>query len=162
MLAHKLDLDAFVDQPFKLIAIHSSVEDYKLAFLLNKHLGLRLARARNDVDFYNKSVRAFFALFQFRDQHKYCEYYLICNKFKGQSKTTGGSGSLFGDEEMASKTIHLLPELSKVDFLLKIEEESGSFPERKLLERIKEIPQIATAYTIDINDLKSKENLIFD
>ena len=162
MLAHKLDLDAFVDQPFKLIAVHSSVEDYKLAFLLNKHLGLKLARARNDVDFYNKSVRAFFALFQFKDQQKYCEYYLISNKFKGESKTSIGCGSLFEDEEMASKTMHLLPELSKVDFLLKIEEETGSFPERIFLEKLKEVPQISTAYTININDLKSKENLIFD
>ena len=162
MLAHKLDLDDFVDQSIKLIALHSSVDDYKLAFLLNKHLGLRLARARNDIDFYHKSVPAFFALFQFRDQQKYCEYYLISNKYKGQSKAAGGSGSLFGDEELAIRPIHLLPELTKVDFLLKIEEESDIFPERQLLEKIKEIPQIATAYTINLNNLKSKENLIFD
>lgn len=163
MLAHKLVLDAVVDQPFKLVAIHCSVEEYKLAFLLNKHLDLRLSRARNDVDLYIRSVRAVFALYKYRDQQKYCDYYLISNKCKGQStRTTAGFGSLFGEEEMASETTYLLPEFNKVDFFLKIEEESEFVSEALLLDRIKEIPQIATAYSIETNKIKSKDNLIFD
>lgn len=162
MLAHKLVLDAFVDQPFKLIAIHCSIEDYKLAYLLNKHLGLRLSRARKDIDLHEKSVRALFSLYKFRDQQKYCDYYLISNKFKGQTSSVGDFGSLFGDEALASKTTNLIGEYGNVDFFLKIEEEVDSFPEREFLENLKEIPQIATAYSLNINDLKSKENLIFD
>lgn len=163
MLAHKLVLDAVVDQPFKLIAIHCSVEEYKLAFLLNKHLDLHLSRARNDIDLHIKSVRAIFALYKFEDRQKYCGYFLISNKFKGQSKqTTAGFGSLFGEEEMASETTHLLPEYSKVDFFLKIEDESDFVSEVLLLDRIKQIPQIATAYSIETEKIKSKENLIFD
>ena len=163
MLAHKLVLDAVVDQPFTLIAIHCSLEEYKLAFLLNKHLDLRLSRARNDIDLHIKSVRALFSLYKFEDRQKYCDYFLVSNKFKGQSrKTAADFGSLFGNEEMASETTHLLPEYSKVDFFLKLEEESGLVSEVLILEKIKEIPQIATAYSIDTEKIKSKENLIFD
>ncbi|WP_424492666.1 IPExxxVDY family protein [Salinimicrobium sp. GXAS 041] len=163
MLAHKLVLDAVVDQPFKLIAIHCSLEEYKLAFLLNKHLDLRLSRARNDIDLYIKSVRALFSLYEYKDQQKYCDYFLVSNKYKGLSKkTTEGFGSLFGEEEMASETTHLLPEYAKVDFFLKLEEESGLVSEVLLLDKIKQIPQIATAYCVATENIKSKENLIFD
>lgn len=163
MLAHKLVLDAVVDQPFKLIAIHCSIEEYKLAFLLNKHLNLRLSRARNDIDFYINSVRVLFTLYKYNDQQRYCEYFLISNKSKGQSqKTTADFGSLFGEEEMANGTTHLIPEFNKVDFFLKIEEEADFVSEVLLLEKIKEIPQIATAYSIETSKIKSKENLIFD
>lgn len=163
MLAHKLVLDGFVDQPFKLIAIHCSVEEYKLAFLMNKHLDLRLSRARNDIDLHFKSIRALFALYKYRNQQKYCNYFLISNKSNGQSKkATAGFDSLFGEDEMASEKIHLLPEFSKVDYFLKIEDESDFVSEAWLLDRIKEIPQIATAYSIESNKIKSKENLIFD
>ena len=55
MLAHKLVLDDF-DNPFKLIAIHCSSEDYKLAFLLNRHLNLKLARTRKDHDFTSNTL----------------------------------------------------------------------------------------------------------
>lgn len=163
MLAHKLILDAVVDNSFKLIAIHCSVEEYKLAFLLNKHLNLRLSRGRNDIDLRIKSSLAVFALYTYKDEQKYCDYFLISNKCKGQSiKTTADFGSLFGEEEMSSETIYLLPEFKKVDFFLKIEEDSDMVSEALLLERIKEIPQIATAYSIETNKIKSKENLIFD
>ena len=164
MLAHKLVLDAVVDQPFKLVAIHCSIEEYKLAFLLNKHLDLRLSRARNDIDLHIKSVRALFALYKYNDHQKYCNYFLVSNKSKGQTKQAeAGFGSLFGEEEMASKTTHLLPEYAKVDFFLKLEEEESDLvSEVLLLDKIKEIPQIATAYSIETEKIKSKENLIFD
>ena len=161
MLAHKLVLDDF-DNPFKLIAIHCSSEDYKLAFLLNRHLNLKLARTRKDHDFTSKAVRAEFALYRYNNEKQYCDYYLISNKFRAESKSTSGEGSLFGEETLDLNRIHLLPQYRNIDFLLKIEEEYESVSERKLLEQIKQIPQVATAYTIDTDNLKFKENLIFD
>lgn len=163
MPAHKLVLDAIVDQPFKLIAIHCSIEEYKLAFLLNKYLHLRLSRTRNDIDIHIKSVQTVFALYKYEDKQSYCDYFLISNKFKGQSKqTTAGLGSLFGEEGFASETNYLLPEYCKVDFFLKIEDESHFVSEAVLMDKIKQIPQIATAYSIEPEKIKSKKNLIFD
>lgn len=161
MLAHKLVLEDFVN-PFKLIAIHCSSEEYKLAFLLNRHLNLRLARTRKDHDYTSRAVRAEFALYRFNNEKQYCDYYMISNKFRVESRTTSGAGSLFGEETMDSNLIYLLPQYKNVDFLLKIEEEYESVSVKKLLEQIKQIPQVATAYSIDTDNLKFKENLIFD
>ena len=161
MLSHKLILDDAEYQNFKLIAIHCSVEEYRLAYLLNKHLDLKLSRARNDIDYQTSTGHAVFGLYKYEDQHKYCEYYLISNKFRGETTTTG-FGSLFGEEETASTTAHFLPEFSKVDFFLKLEEESDFISETLILDRIKQIPPVATAYSIKPDQIKSKENLIFD
>ena len=73
MPAHKLVLDEIFEQPYKLLAIHSSVEDYKLAYLLNKHLKLKLARMPKNIDLQKGSENAFFAHFLFQDhQSKIC------------------------------------------------------------------------------------------
>lgn len=162
MLAHKLILDDVADQPFILVALHCSVEDYKLAFLLNKYLHLQLARARKDIDYYKKSSQALFAFYEFRDLQHYCNYYLVKNKCMGQSMTSGSVGSLFGNEEWGSGNSYLLPEFQKVDFFLKIEEEDCSVPEKIILDRIKQIPHVATAYLVEGEQIKSKQNLIFD
>ena len=161
MLAHKLVLDDD-DSSFKLIAIHCSSEEYKLAFLLNRHLNIRLARTRKDHDFVSRSVPTEFALYKFNHHQQYCDYYLISNKFRMLSKTQSGGGSLFGEEAFDSNLIYLLPQYKQVDYLLKIEEEYESVSEKKLLEQIKEISQVATAYSIETENLKFKENLIFD
>jgi|SRR5690606_26636549 len=161
MLAHKLVLDDD-DTPFKLIAIHCSSEEYKVAFLLNRHLNIKLARTRKDHDFISRSVRAEFSLYSYNHHQQYCDYYLISNKFREVSHTATGEASLFGEEALDSNVIYLLPQYKKVDYLLKIEEEYESISEKKLLEQIKEISQVATAYSIDTENLKFKENLIFD
>lgn len=162
MLAHKLVLDAVVDQPFILLAIHSSVEEHKLAYLLNKHLKLQLSRTRKDIDLFVNKIQTLFTLFKFNDKQQYCSYYLISNKTKGISRATNNLNSLFGEEEISTNTVHLLPKLKKVDFFLKIEAESALVKEKDLLQIIKQIPQVSTAYFIDQNQLESKENLIFD
>lgn len=162
MPAHRLILDDVFEQPFKLIAIHSSVEEYKLAFLLNKHLELRLARSPKDVDFQLKDFKILFALYTFEDVQKYCKYFLISNFSKGEPVSSFDANSLFRDEKLSFKKMYLLPEFKQVDFFLKIEEESAPLSEQLLLNKIKEIPQVSTAYGIDFHQIKSKENLIFD
>ena len=162
MPAHRLILDDVFEQPFKLIAIHSSVEEYKLAFLLNKHLGLRLSRASQDVDFRIRNLKVLFALYQFEDIQKYCKYFLVSNFSKGETALDKESRGLFRDEQFSFEKMYFLPEFKKVDFFLKIEEESNPVSEKLLLNKIKEIPQVSTAYGIDFHQIKSKENLIFD
>ncbi len=162
MPAHKLVLDDVFEEDYKLIAIHCSVEDYKLAFLLNKHLDLRLARSRKDIDFQMENTRILFALYSYEDQQKYCEFHLISNISKAELQSTNESNSLFGQQETTLKKSYLLSEFKKVDFFLKIEEESDMISEKLLLEKIREIPQVSLAYSIEHEEIKSKENLIFD
>lgn len=162
MPAHKLVLDEVFDESYKLIAIHCSVEEYKLAFLLNKYLNLKLARSRKDIDFQIEGLRILFALYTYEDQLKYCTFSLVSNVSKAELKANTNSNSLFGLKETTLKKSYLLPEFKKVDFFLKIEEEIASVSEKLLLEKIKEIPQVSLAYSIEDHQIKSKENLIFD
>ncbi|GAB2761903.1 IPExxxVDY family protein [Salinimicrobium soli] len=162
MPAHKLVLDEVFEQPFKLIAIHSSVEEFRLAFQLNKYLDLRLSRSRQDIDFQMEDLKVLFALYEFEDLQKYCRYFLVSNVSKGELASNASQNSFFGYEEPAFKKLYLMPEFKQVDFFLKIEEESEMLSEKVLLKKIKEIPQVSTAYSIDFHQIKSKENLIFD
>lgn len=162
MPAHKLVLDEVFEQPYKLIAIHSSVEDYKLAYLLNKHLNLRLARSPKDIDLHMEKEHVLFAHFLYEDQQKYCSYHLVSNITRRETMSGSGEDSLLFGEHLAVKKSYLLPEFKQVDFLVKIEDEMDAVSEKLLISRILEIQQVSTAYAIDFDRIKTKENLIFD
>ncbi|NJY61352.1 IPExxxVDY family protein [Salinimicrobium sp. CDJ15-81-2] len=162
MPAHKLVLDEVFEQPYKLIAIHSSVEDFKLAYLLNKHLNLRLARTPKDIDLHMEAEHVLFAHFIYEDQQKYCTYHLVSNISRREAMSGSGEDSLFFGEQLAVKKSYLLPEFKQVEFLVKIEDELDAVSEKLLISRILEIQQISTAYAIDFDRIKTKENLIFD
>ncbi len=162
MPAHKLVLDEVFEQPYKLIAIHSSVEDYKLAYLLNKHLNLRLARSPKDIDLHMENDHVLFAHFYYEDQQKYCSYHLVSNITRRETMSGSGEDSLLFGEHLAVKKSYLLPEFKQVDFLVKIEDEMDAVSEKLVISRILEIQQVSTAYAIDFDRIKTKENLIFD
>lgn len=162
MLTHKLVLDEVEDDYFKLIALHCFIEEYRLAFLLNKHLQLKLARTRKDLDLIFNGVHVQFPLYQYEDVSKQCRFYLVSNR----AYIEGGKGveavGLFDKEHWDAKPYNLLPEFQNVDFFIKIEEEGNSISDRVILETLKNIPQLSTAYIVDNEKIKSKDNLIFD
>ena len=162
MPAHKLVLDEVFEQPYKLIAIHSSVEDYRLAYLLNKHLNLRLARSPKDIDLHKNEEHMLFTHFIYEDEQKYCSYHLVSNISRSEAVSGSGENSLFSGEQLAVKKSYLLPEFKQVEFFLKIEDEMDSLSEKLLISKILEIQQVSTAYAIDFDRIKTKENLIFD
>ncbi|MDT0676398.1 IPExxxVDY family protein [Autumnicola musiva] len=162
MQAHKMLLDEVEEDSFKLVAIYSSVEEFRMAYLLNKHLNLQLKRARRDVDFNYKAVQAMYALFTSKDPKTHCTYHLVCNKYKGKPKKVLSSGSLFDEEEVRPLEMQLIPEYKKVDYFLKIGEDVQDQNFTKLVNIVYNIPQVLAAYSIDVENLKSKENLIFE
>ncbi len=162
MQSHKLMLEEVEEDHFQLVAIYSSIEDYRIAYLLNKYLKLNLKRERRDVDFNQKNIRALFALYTFKDPTNYRTYHLVANKFKGEAKKVLSSGSLFTEEEVRPLEVQLIPEQKKVDFFLKIEEDINPMQLNRLVNRIGQIPHVQAAYRIDLDQLKSKQNLIFE
>lgn len=159
MALHKLVVDDFYDASYSLMAVHSRVEDYRLAYLLNKYLNLNLTRLPQDLDY--KYFAATYSLYEWIDEAHFTTWHLISNVCKKEEDSLQSSGSLFSLNEKVLKTYHLLPELKNVDFLIKITNDDRHFDERDLLEKLQQIPQIITTYTIDIDQLRSKENLIF-
>ncbi len=163
MANYKLILEDDFKDEFTLIAIHCSEDSYKMAYLLNKHLSLQLQRRRTDLDFSKQGLEISFAWFEFEDLYAYNNYDLLRNKFKTVGARTVASGGLFGIEDSEEQIIeYLLPEMKTVDYLLKISSDYQDVPIRKLLHDLNEINQVISAYSIEVEKLKSKNNLIFD
>ena len=104
-----------LEDDFALIGIHSSEEDYRLAYLLNKHLNMHLIRFHEALDFENSTAQ--FPLFEYKDEKNFLNYYLINNThlhFVDQENME----SLFGGNYTMS---YLVPEKKNVDYFLKIE-----------------------------------------
>lgn len=161
MQSHKRLLEV-EDEHFYLIAIYSSLEGYKMAYFLNKYLKVKLERERTDIDFNHTEYDAFYALFSHKGPNSYYSLDLVANKFKGEPKRILSSGSLFEEEELSPQEVNLIPEYNKVDYFLKISEEIQPKEFTRILNKIGQMPGIQATYAIDIDKLKSKQNLIFE
>jgi hypothetical protein len=51
MQVYALEMDDFCEEPYSLIGIHSTLEDYKLAYLINQNLNTRFYKAIKDLEF---------------------------------------------------------------------------------------------------------------
>lgn len=159
----KLVLDEEMDEPYTLVAIHCSEEEYKLAYLLNVRLGTRFKRRPTDLDFSSDGSLVTYPIYDFEDVQKYNSYHLVANRCRFEDTTLQCAIGLFAaDVSEKAKTHYLLPEFKKVDYILKIYSDFEAFPLRKIISEINEIKQVISAYTLEMNDIKSKNNLIFD
>lgn len=159
MTMYKLDVDDFYDDSFTLIAIHSQIEDYRLAYLLNKQLDLRLYRCERDLDF--KYFTASYSYFVYEESSQCRTWYLISNTCVSETESLQSTGSLFDFGQKNMKTHYLVPEYKTVNYFLKIEEAAAHFDESSVLKKIIELPRIITSYKVEANQLKSKNHLIF-
>ncbi|MBF8149204.1 IPExxxVDY family protein [Winogradskyella sp. F6397] len=159
MALHKLQVDDFYDDSYKLIAIHCRIEDYRLAYLLNKHLELKLERKEQDIDF--KYLESSYSIFEWDNETEYVLWNLISNICKKEEDSLSSTGTLFSASEKVLKTFHLISEYKKVDYFIKISDEIQNVDEKMILNKLQAIPQIITSYTVDPLKIKSKDHLIF-
>lgn len=140
------------EEEFDLVGIHTGMEDFALAFALNRVFKIRLQRTTKDIEF---TPRINYPCFEWKDELLDRNWMLFVNSCitSQQTKPNG----LFPDEP--SYTMHsLIPEHKEVNYLLKIDEGQGT---NELIQEIKAIPKIITAYAITTDKLKSKPNLIY-
>lgn len=162
MAHHKLELEDDFKEAYSLVAIHCSEEAFKMAYILNKDVGLRLQRRDVDLEFSNKGLEITFPLFEYEDSIQYTTYNLVANKCKSEIANVQSSNGLFSSELPETMVTYLLPEQKGADYFLKISSDFEIIPMRKLVFEINQIKQVISAYTIDVEELKSKSNLIFD
>ncbi|WP_340832493.1 IPExxxVDY family protein [Polaribacter sejongensis] len=149
-------MDDFCEEEYSLIGIHSTLEDYKLAYLLNKNLNTRFYKAKEDLKFVIEEKKASFSIYNYENIEYDYEWFLITNSYRTENQSA--SNELL----LTSETItYLIPEKKKVDFFLKICGDSDDDFVMKTVNRIKSIDNVITAYSIDKNTLKSKDFLIF-
>ena len=146
--------DDFCDDSFVLLALHSTVADYRLVYALNEHLTAAFKRARSDFDLGEFSA---FPIFEWQDDMNDSYWALIANHSSKQQLLNGND--LFQNEPTPSVS-KLLPELKEVDYFLKIEN-GDNLDTKALLRRLQAIPELMAAYEVTTNKLKSKNNLIF-
>ncbi|WP_456378730.1 IPExxxVDY family protein [Lutibacter sp.] len=144
-----------LEDDYLLVGIHSTEEDYRLAYLLNKHLKTKLIRFKHPLDF--KDSNAEFPLFEYKDVNNFMNYYLINNKYS-QLVNNQQEGLFEGNY---STIAYLIPEKKNVDFFLKIEGCNQQNFVNSVVDKLNNIQQIITSYSMEPNTLKSKDYLIF-
>ncbi len=150
---HKIMGD-FYEDPFNLVALHSSLEDYELVYFVNLHLKTRFKRCKEDLQL---TQQLSFPIFEWKDEKNDSYWSLITNN-SAQEEDSPRSDLFEGEP---SFTIHhLVPEYKEVDYFLKIEQDDFDV-ESSVLKPLLKTPKIITAYTVETDKLKSRNNLIF-
>jgi len=137
-LLRKITIKVAINFDFSVIGIVSVAKGYQLCSVINKHLSINLVR-QSAADFDNNSEMAITS-FRHNDEVTRISYSLVANK--------SGKG-------------YLIPERSQVDFFLLIK---GNHIKVKdiVLEKLKTMNNIQTAFEIAVDQLQSKENLILE
>lgn len=160
MAIHRLTIDEFDEVNYELIAIHTSLEDYRLAFFINQNLPILLSKNKNEIQAKTKDGEAWFSRYTFEDDEDDVSWNLIQNKNEILVPKKDKSRNLFADasQEIASR-VYLLPEFKKVDYFLKVENSEDNA--NNVIARLNTIKTISTIYTVNANQIRSKNNLIF-
>ena len=162
MAIHKLDLGEFDEIDYDLIAIHTSLEDFRMAFFINQILPVNLSKSENEIQINIKEGETHFSRFYYNDDESAITWNLIQNKNKIVQHKTGNSENLFSDLTMeVSTNVFLLPEFKNADYFLKIENNDGAMNVSKIQSILNTIENITTVYSVETNKIKSKNNLIF-
>ena len=154
---HKLNLNQFPEN-YHLIAIHSDLDEFRLAFFLNKKLNIGLKRKNNDIYFSEQNAN--YSSYEFLDDTKYLKWIFFSNKSLVSEKSPDQDLSLFGKGSTALNKISLLSQQKSVDYFLIIENIANKTYIDKVLKKISEISGVITSFLSD-NKLENKENLIF-
>jgi hypothetical protein len=161
MAIHKLLIEDFDQIDYDLIAIHTSLEDYQLAFKLNQKLYLSFNRNSNEISIDVQNIETFFSRYTFEDEEQMVVWDLIQNKQEIQLPIKTKAKNLFENNNINITTrVSLVSELKKIDYFLKIEHDSH-YKINDLINNIKTIDSISMVYEVNPNKIKSKNNLIF-
>ena len=132
------------DYDFMLYAVVSAVKDFKFAWNINEAFEMDFCRAAElELNFANQDVKF---ISNFLYESEYSLFRILKNKLISAEGENNG---------------YLLPELRKFDYLIKIEGESIEEVSEGLPEKLKSLHCIQYFEKIKIENLKSKDNLLF-
>jgi hypothetical protein len=123
------------DNNFKLIGIASHLRDYKLSWLLNKELNFKFAHSDDLAISSDQSIFHKFSTYKYEIEGGLC-FSLIANR-----------------SEMAV----LIKDHKNLDYILKIDGEISDTILTELIEKIKKLKNILTAFEILPGALKARE-----
>lgn len=149
---HKISAD-FYEESFTLIALHSNLEDYAIAYAINRRLKSNFKRSSKDLEILHLGN---FSYFEWKDEINDRYWTLISNLSYKEVHLAGID--LFSDEPSYASR-HLIPEHKEVDYFLKMEMD-GAEGIDEIIKSLFGIPNMSIVYELDAQKLKSKNNLI--
>ncbi len=130
-----------IDLDFVLIAVTTSLKDYRICYLINKYLNFNFIKTDDlAVDIYPGAPSVHFSLFTYNWEASETDFYFIGNK--------GSDG-------------YLVPEIKSADYFLMIRNYIDDDDLESLIMNLNKIPEIVAAVKIDPKKIKSRENLLF-
>lgn len=163
-IIHKLDYDENDGDSIVLIAIKSNMPDYKMAYHLNRNLGVQFQKIQQEISLTTENGITYFRNFNYEDCKNHLNWRLIENKSNYSISNLEGNGPLFKDgNDLFTSTEYLVQEWKTIDYFILIENADVFFNEENLLEKLDKIQNISTQFLVDLDSLsiKSKKNLIF-
>ncbi len=162
MAVHKIYIEDFEEDDYHIIAIHTSLEDYRLAYFLNRDIEIQLHKSELDIQSKVKEGQTSFARFTYKDIEKVITWDLVQNKNVVLGTENNITTDLFSNSKNSfSSLAYLLPEYKKVDFFLKIENAANEIDLTEVVSKMSAVDGITLVYTVDKDKIKSKNNLIF-
>ncbi len=135
----KLTLEVEEDYDFDLVGICSHVKDYRLSWEINKALGFDLMKD-NNYEINVKGASQSYSFFSFIDEENLIEFYLVNNRCANGV---------------------LLPEEKRSDYFLMTKGVLRGGQKAQIIKQIDNIKNVLKTHEIEVNQLKSKSNLLF-
>jgi len=153
----QLSLEETFNEEFHLIAIYSTEEDYRMAFLLNQFLDLKLIKTPSII---TPNNHAQYSVFEYNDENLYRFWQLIYNH-STIKKEVKASYDLFSREtESYDKSVFYIKELQKAAFFLKITADEKKRYYNYIVKKIKKIPQVYTCELLSLDKIKERQKLL--
>ncbi|UYW00877.1 IPExxxVDY family protein [Flavobacterium agricola] len=155
-----LDIDDFGSDDFNIIALHTSLEDYKLAYLVNKYGQLNLEKELIPLTLSKFATHTNFDFFKFEDKNERIVWSLIANKSVIESEPRIDSDINLVLTNTYSDIV-LIPEYDTVDYFIKVEEALLPETVQQFISKLNVIKELDAIYELDKNTLVSINNLLF-
>src|ERR1700742_1652803 len=141
MILNRKILKFEIDLDFVLIAVTTSLKDYRICYLINRYLNFNFLKTGDlEVDIPPGPHPVYFSRYAYYWESSDTDFYFIANK--------GSDG-------------YLVPEMRKADYFLMIKNYIDNEDLDKLVTALNRIPEIVAAVKIDPKKIKSRENLLF-
>jgi hypothetical protein len=149
------------DLDFALLGMSCLEDQYTVAALLDNILKIEL-KLGDYVPFTLKEGRIFnFSLFRYKDVELGLEYYLVPNTSNFEEPNINNTGTGLFAELNIDESVKLIRELPKTDYFLLLKGEDLPNYQFKILQKLKQAPELIQVAAIEPHDLPSRRNLIF-
>ncbi len=144
MALKKKKLEAEADYDFSLIGIITELKEYKLAWYLNSVLGIHLAKNQDIEIEFIKGHNLLISNYIYETEHS------SLRLLKNKSISDFNTNKAF-----------IVPELNRFDYLILLRGFESSLPLNEIRQKVSEIPKIQFVQHFPVDNIKSRENLIF-